>query len=422
MSEEKQTSPMKDSQKFLRLTRLLAWSVTTMVTLGFIFWLYRPVFKYYLMPEPTPTLVIPTPTLVPTQTPTLAPMPTQAPVLTPTLAVSLSKFFVQDLTTVYPEMPDAFGSGYVIDDKDVIANPDISDIVWSSSDTISSQIGYQAVEPFIATFAAGEATWKMDIPLAPGIYDIYVMDTLISSGGSLDFRVLNNDMEIYPYLGMQHVDFYTMRGESPQYNDVWRSIGAYNLESEGILSVTTSWEKRNEYSVVAIDRVMIIPRPAATYMLLSKLPLGRTIFLLDDPDSVIENAGTSVQVNKGPVWNDSAELIVNPEDATRVTWKTLDPIPVGKYEIWAWIPELTGTAKGQYSFKINEDKAKIVEGTDPGPIMHGGRIGGQWVSIGQVDIGLYYSPKASLSIIMEPVSGATIGELGVDAIAIIKQD
>lgn len=416
-TEEKTRKPISTD----RINRIAAWVVTALITLGFIYWLYRPAVKHFIFPDPTPTLVQSTPTQLPTRTPTIEPLPTQQVYQTQAPPSSPSKFFVADLSNLDTPLPEASGaSGYIINDQDAITNPPFSDLIWTTSDTIGQQIGAEVDEPFHATFGAAEVTWKMDIPLPAGIYDIYVMDTLVASGGSLDFMVYNDETEIFPYLGNRHVEFYSTRENPPQHFDYWHSIGTYNLDHEGTLSVRTRWDKRDERTVVAVDRVIIIPRPAATYTILSRLPLGKQIYVMDDPLAEIVNASTVIEFNKGTAWNGSAQVIVNPEDTVRVTWKAQDPVPVGKYEVWAWLPELNGTAQSKYYFMINDDFPKTVEGTDPGPIVHGGRAGGQWVVLGQVNVGLFYSPSAHLKVVMEPVTGATIGELGVDAIALIK--
>ncbi len=233
---------------------------------------------------------------------------------------------------------------------------------------------------------------------------------------------MNNGTDIYPYLGTAQVNYQTLGGTPKQEQDLWHSIGMYNLESEGVISVATSWSARDDYTIVAVDRVMIIPRPPSTYSILSKLPLGKKITVLDDPSATIENASTVINLDNKIVWNNSAEVIINPEDTLRVSWNMQDALPIGKYAVWVWIPELNGTAQAKYRLMINEDLATPVSGTDPGPVVHGGREGGEWVQVGEWEVGLFFSPAARLTLIMEAVSGATTGELAVDAIAFIQME
>ncbi len=329
---------------------------------------------------------------------------------------------MEDLSLVSPALPGAVGPGFVLDEKTAVeAVPDFSSPAWISSATISGQLGYEISEPFYATFGAASVTWKMDDSLPSGIYDIYVLDTVFSSGGTLDFRVYNDDLEIYPYLGTRQVVYQSMRGSPPQQDDIWHSIGTYNLDKEGIVSVSSSWDTRDENTIVAVDRVMIVPRSAVTYTILSKLPLGKQIYILDDPNARIENSSTTIQLDDGIAWNGTAEVIINPDDTLRVTWSMQDAIPIGRYVVWVWIPELNGTAQVKYRMLVNEDLVTPVDGTDAGPVVHGGRIGGQWVPIGEWEVGLFYSPAARLSLIMEAVTGATTGEIAVDAVAFILQ-
>ena len=45
---------------------------------------------------------------------------------------------------------------------------------------------------------ARSATWQMDVALEPGLYQFYVMDTVLSSGGELDFSVRLGSSELTP--------------------------------------------------------------------------------------------------------------------------------------------------------------------------------------------------------------------------------
>jgi hypothetical protein len=406
----------------LRFTRLIAWSLTALITVAFIVWLYYPAIQFYTVPESTATEITPTATLWPTHTPTTGPTGTPEITFTPTSQVVSSAYLVEDLTMIDPVEPGVTGSGYILDEDDAAtADPDFSNPVWTSSATISTQLGYEIAEPYFATLGAASVTWMMDTQLPAGLYEIFVMDTVFSSAGTLNFRVLNDGADIYPYLGTQQVVFQSMRGTPAQQNDIWHSIGMYNLDHAGVLSVTSSWDTRDENSIVAVDRVMIVPRPSATYNLMSKLPLGKQITVLDNGNATIENASTSALKEDGMVWNGDAEVIINPEDTLRVTWTMQDAIPIGKYSVWVWIPELNGTAQAKYRLMVNGDMIDPVSGTDPGPVVHGGRAEGQWVPVGEWEVGLFYSPSAHLSLVMEAVTGATTGELAVDAVAFILE-
>lgn len=426
MTEETEKKPAQNTSletSSLRRTRLIAWIFTAIVTLAFIAWLYYPAIYHFTRPAPSATPALPTPTLWPTRTSTVMPTATLRPTTTPTSMAASSAFFVPDLSSIDPALPGETGSGFILDESNAVtANPGFDNPIWTNSATISTQLGFEILEPFYATLGAASVTWSMDENLSPGLYEIYVMDTVFSSGGSLSFKVMNNGTDIFPYLGTQVVNYQSLRGTPQQVQDVWHSIGMYNLEQEGIISVSTSWDVRDEYTIVAVDRVLIIPRPAVTYSIMSKLPLGKQITLLDDPNAVIENAGTVISLEDKPAWNGKAEVIINPDDTLRVTWSTQDPIPIGRYAVWVWIPEVNGDAQAKYRLMVNEDQLTAVEGTDPGPIVHGSRQGGAWMPVGEWEIGPFYSPSARLSLVMETVSGSTTGELAVDAVAFIKLD
>lgn len=427
MTDKPENNPSQNpanSNARLRQTRWLAWIFTSLVTIGFVIWLYYPaIYHFTAKSEPSPTIVLTTPTLWPTRTPTIAPTSTQQPTATATSIAASSEFFVEDLSQVDPILPGAAGAGFILDEKNAaVAEPGFDNIIWTTSETISTQLGFEILEPFYATLAAASITWSMDTPLPQGLYEIYVLDTVFSSGGSLDFRVMNNGTDIYPYLGTAQVVYQTLGGTPKQEQDLWHSIGMYNLESQGIISVATSWDTRDDYTIVAVDRVMIVPRPASTYSIMSKLPLGKKITILDDPNATIENASTVINLDDNIAWNDGAEVIINPEDSLRVSWSMQDAIPIGTYAVWVWIPELNGTAQAKYRLMINEDLATPVSGSDPGPVVHGGRAGGEWVQVGEWEVGLFFSPAARLTLIMEAVTGATTGELAVDAIAFIRME
>lgn len=423
MSDEIENKPAENSpseQTSLRRSRWIAWLFTALITIGFIIWLYYPAIYHYTRPEPTATTVLPTPTMWPTRTPTIAPTATQRPTTTPTSMAAASAYFVADLSMIDPALPGETGAGFILDESNALtAEPSFDNPIWTNSATISTQLGFEILEPFYATLGAASVTWSMDETLPPGLYEIYVMDTVFSSGGSLSFRVMNNEMDIFPYLGTQVVNYQSLRGTPQQEQDIWHSIGMYNLEQEGIISVSTSWDVRDEYTIVAVDRVMIIPRSAATYSIMSKLPLGKKITILDDPNSLIENAQTVIPLDDKIAWNNKAEVIINPDDTLRVTWSMQDPIPIGRYAVWVWIPEVNGNAQAKYRLMVNEDLLTVIEGTDPGPIVHGNRQGGAWMPVGEWEIGPFYSPSARLSLVMETVSGSTTGELAVDAVAFI---
>lgn len=404
----------------LRRTRWMAWLITAIITLAFILWLYYPAIYHYTRPQPSATPVLPTPTLWPTRTLTVEPTATLRPTTTPTSMAASSAYFVTDLSLIDPALPSETGSGFILDESNaVVAEPGFDSPIWTNSATISTQLGFEILEPFYATLGAARVTWSMDEALPSGLYEIFVMDTVFSSGGSLSFSVKNDGIDIFPYLGTQVVNYQSLRGTPQQQQDVWHSIGMYNLEQAGVVSVSTSWDVRDEYTIVAVDRVMIIPRPAATYSIMSKLPLGKKITILDDPNAVIENAQTVIPLDNKIAWNNMAEVIINPDDTLRVTWSMQDPIPIGRYAVWVWIPEVNGNAQAKYRLIANEDLLTVIDGTDPGPIVHGSRQGGAWLPVGEWEIGPFYTPSARLSLVMETVSGSTTGELAVDAVAFI---
>ena len=64
-------------------------------------------------------------------------------------------------------------------------------------------------EEWYATYSAGWIRWFMDRPLRAGLYELYMMDTVFSSGGTLSFTVQLGDQPLTPLAGSSDVVYMT---------------------------------------------------------------------------------------------------------------------------------------------------------------------------------------------------------------------
>jgi hypothetical protein len=156
----------------------------------------------------TPTPLPPTPTQIPTRTPTITATPTVPPTITPTL-LSPSAYRVSDITMIDPPLLEGFAVDVIIlnDDKNVTVEPGFTNPQWEPSSKIAEQIGREIQEPFYATLGPGSVMWKMDVPLDAGLYELFVLDTLYSSGGFLNFTVKLGENDLTPVFGRPRVEF-----------------------------------------------------------------------------------------------------------------------------------------------------------------------------------------------------------------------
>ncbi len=403
--------------------KALAWvgSALAIIVLTLLLWMNLPVIKQLVVPSPTQTPVPPTATVRPTRTPTKTAEPTlpAPPTATP---LPTSVFEVPDLQEIVPPIPGYTGPGIILDnEKSTQVDPPFTSPEWTSSSQIAQQLNAVIEEPYYATFAAGSVMWTTDKELAPGYYDILILDTLTSSGGSLDFSVSRGGEPLYPIAGLPHVQYLSSYTTPPQTTDIWHSIGIYGLDRQEKLSIFTSWTKRDEYTIVAIDRVAIIHLPDSAGVLLSKLPLDRMKFVVDDAAARFATKSDLVPMNDRLSWGDQFQAIVNPNEDVQVTWSLVDPVPSAQYEVLAWIPEIHGDAEVEYRLFAADIERNPIDGDSPVTVRQRSVAGGQWLSIGKWEMPeLIFGPQVYLTVQMD-VKGGTTGEVAADAIAFVRQ-
>jgi hypothetical protein len=405
--EEEKTNPLT----------LIIIGVIVVILLAFLVWLYLPVISVWVgtARTPTPSAAPPTATLRPTRTPTITPSPTIPP--TATVTPYAPSAYSIDSQELQPPLPWYPSSVIVLDDdRAVTPEPDYINPAWSPSSAISTQLPAIVIsEPYHTTFANGSAVWKMDAPLKPGMYEIYVSDTTYSSSDALEFHVNVGEQALLPITSRQRVEYWTTSGTPPQVDDLWHSIGIYRIEQDGLLSVSTFWDTRDEFSgPVAIDRVLIVPQSENNVDLISRIPADRIKYVVDDTQAKITGADFLLDVTDQVAWNDTYQKIVNTTRDIKVIWELQDSVAIGTYEVAVFVPEIMGNAVVTYRLLANGVELPRSDDSVLVTSSQGNWPGGQWVMLGGWEIPRIYEPRVRLSLQMDILAN-TPGEAAIDA-------
>jgi len=414
-TEHTQNEPGNPSPRHKRRQPWTILLVIPFILAIILAWMYFPILQQVVVGTPTPPPETPTLTPTITRTPTTAPTSTITPTITAT-PMPPSAYRVTDMINIYPPIPQPAMEAYVLDEQNsVTADPDFSYPQWYSSDVIAQQLGISITEKYFATIGPGSATWSMDASLAPGLYQLFILDTVYSSAGSLDFQVLLGDRLLSPISGVQHVEYSTTSGTPRQVDDQWHSIGIYNLDSIAALKIQTSWEARDNSSIVAIDRALITRLPGSSEEFLEKLPANGNNFVVDDEIVAIESSDMWYKGTDQPAWGDQFQVLVNPVSTSKVTWEVPDAVPPGQYEALVWIPQIKGNSEVTYRLLVNgaEQSGVVVIETANMPAS-------QWVSLGTWNVNSNSDAWVHITLQMEIAAGST-GEFAVDAAAFIKK-
>ncbi len=419
MSDEQTPAPrapkQPDDSNRKTIGAALLWAVGVFAIV-LVAWLNLPRLQSIgKQPEAATLPAMADPTQAPTRTTRPTAEPTQTPAPTAT-APPTSAYYLADGYKLRPPIPGVEGGAIVLDEVSAaVADPPFDTQYWTSSAQIAAQTGFFIDEPYFATFGSGSVTWSTDVPLATGLYELYVMDTLYSSAGPLDFQVALGGSPISPVLGSSHVEFYSSRGEPTQSTDMWRSIGIYNLDHPGPLSISTQWDARDENSLVAIDRVVIVPLPEASRLLLSALPKDRMVIILDDLAARIETDQLLFPETETLAWGGQFQYLVNPDSDVRVQWTTPEYVLPGQYQVAVWLPAAHASGEVTFHLFVND---KEIPGSEVS-FNQGEQPGGQWVAIGVWDTPRVYEKPVMLTLEMD-IPGGMPGETAIDAVALIK--
>ena len=429
-SPEKQNSGKKlssNSRKGLPFSEIASRIFVGLLTAFIVIymgWLFAPKIRNSMTFWPTKTPTPAPPTNTPQATSTVTPLPTNTPQPTATATPGpISDYWIANGNKLDPPVPNAPEGVVILSAKNSAdVDPALDSIFWTSSSQIVQDLGNMNSlydSEWFATINNGSIRYYMDQPLKEGLYELYVMDTFYSSGGSLDYLVQVGNQAITPLTGSQRVSFMTSQFDPRQSYDTWRSLGIYYImPSRDVLTISTSWGFRDEYSYVAADRVMIVPRKITDLSLLNSLPTFGTRFIMDDTQAVI-NAGASLfKENSSVAWDDAYQLIINPKTRCTIEYSSQEPWPIGAYSIYLYIPESKGGLDAEIQVRTDNNLLSTIGGEDT-VRMHI-PTGGNWVLIGQYNTDRYYERPVKFKVNITIPDGQS-GEFPIDAIAFIQQ-
>ena len=246
------------------------------------------------------------------------------------------------------------------------------------------------------------------------------MDTYYSSGGNLEFLVQVGSQPLTPMTGSSTVNFMTSQYDPRQNYDTWRSLGIYYIpQSRDVLNVSTSWGFRDEYSYVAADRIMIVPRKITDLGLLNSLPASTgTRYIMDDTQASISAGNSQFKETVSTAWDDSYQLLINPKQKSTIEYSSLEPWPIGSYSIYLYIPESKGGLDAEIQVKTDNTILETAAGSQA--VQMHIPTGGSWVLIGQYNTDRYYERPVKFKVTITIPEGQQ-GEYPVDAIAFVRE-
>ena len=405
------------------LSRIFVGALVFFVVI-YMGWLFAPKIRNSMTfwPTNTPTPVTPSPTVP--ATPTVTPLATNTPTASPTPTPGpISTYWIANGNELDPPVPNAPEGVVILSAKNSAEiDPPFDSIYWTSSSQIVQDLGrlnslYDT--EWFATVNSGHLRYYMDQPLKEGLYEIYVMDTFYSSGGNLDFLVQIGGQTLSPLTSSSTVSFMTSQYDPRQNYDTWRSLGIYYvLPSRDVLNVSTSWGFRDQYSYVAADRIMIVPRKITDLALLNQLPAYGTRYVMDDTQADIKAGNSQFRETISTSWDDSYQLIVNPKQKSTIEYSSLEPWPIGQYSIYIYFPESKGGLDAEIQVHADNDLLGTVSGQQV--VQMHIPTGGNWVLIGQYNTDRYYERPRKFKVTITIPEGQQ-GEYPVDAIAFIQQ-
>lgn len=423
-NKKNQSAKKQSGIGFSELLSRIFVGLLTVFVLSYMGWLYAPKIRNSMTfwPTNTPTPITPSPTVPATATVTPLATNTPLPTATPTPG-PISAYWIANGNTLDPVVPNAPEGLVILSAKNSAdVDPALDSIYWTSSSQIVQDLGnlnslYDS--EWFATMNNGAIRFYMDQSLKEGLYEIYVMDTYYSSGGTLDYMVKIGEQQLSPLTGSQTVNFMSSQYEPRQSMDTWRSIGIYYImSSRDVLTVSTSWGFRDEYTYVAADRIMIVPRKITDLALLNSLPANGTRYIMDDTEASIIAGNSLFKESSSTSWDDSYQLIINPKSKCTIEYSSKEPWPIGSYSIYFYIPE----SKGGLDADIQVYADNSVLNTIVGSSTVGMHIptGGSWVLVGQYNTDRYYERPVKFKVNITIPEGQS-GEYPIDAIAFIHQ-
>ncbi len=372
-----------------------------------------------LVISPTPIETPPTATATEPPTATATEPPTAIPTITPTTAPNQPSKFLVDVAGLYPVLPIAGDSAWVLNERDATVAPQLDDTgVWKKGN--STDTGANEEDYYYTTVGNATVTWEMDQPFETGLYQIYVLDTKTNSAGPYQFNMLLDGSPATIYKGGNAVIFQ----DTGQKADDWLALGAYQIQSGQKLSIRLDIGPLDKTKPFAIDRLLIIKVSDTQKNILDGLPAGRTLVsLLDDSRAsfyelvegkpvLVKDRG--VQIPDALAWDGSfnSRNLATPYVTTIwVDWQPLGRLPAGTYELLVWVPKTNATVHATYDLLAD---GELVPRDNPAPLDQSA-YHGEWVSLGTWKM----DTEAAVGVRMVIEKGIS-GEIGVDAVAIVR--
>ena len=211
----------------------------------------------------------------------------------------------------------------------------------------------------------------------------------------------------------------TSQYDPVQAYDTWRSLGLYYIQpSDSVLTVTTSWEERDEYTIVSMDRLLIVPRKSADIAMLNALPSGSTRYVRDDLAGDTIGKDYAMRERSDDAWDGSFQRVLNPKEKVKFTLPGVEPWPIGTYRLYAWMPTTKGGITGNYSLTVDRQLIASDAGTETVSVTAPANLPAQWVEIGSWTTDKYYERPRKIGLTLEIDAGA-VGEFPIDAIGFV---
>lgn len=435
--ETDEQNRIKQGEKRRKIFQVAAIVVTVCILLGgggfAVYWANRPYFTQLTIGTytPTPTIELPTPVELPVVPPTpVPPTPIPPPTIPPTPVPPSAYILLPDaVATLYPPAMVSGDAYWLIDDKSpaLVLDPPLETPEKNWLTDISYD-GKANAEPYIYTnIGSIDITWSMDTPFdTAGYYELFIVDTEQHSQGTQQFQILVDDQPVQPHRGTSQVIF---QGYAFRPKDAWISLGVYQINAGQTLSVAVTLGQLTKDTPFAIDRLLIVRLNESTRQMLDMLPSGRTLVsMLDDPwakfyeISKDEKSGNLIpnststrgeEFSDVQAWNGSmtSRKLEQPYAPIWVDWTLGDRLSPGTYEVYVWIPIQHATVVANYFLLAD---GKVVERPSPAQINQADHPGA-WVSLGTWTL-----DKEAIVGLRMIVDAGVVGEIGVDAVAIVK--
>ncbi len=416
----------------LRVAGTIAAILVVLCGCGLIsYWRNPGYFQQWVIGTYTPTPIPPTPVLPTPIPPTSVPPTPVLPTPIPPTPVPPSVYILppNDAATLYPPAPVSGDAYWLIDDKSpaLKLNPPLDSSPKTWLDGNSYDVNAKSEHYIYTAVGNANVTWTMDVPFdTTGYYEVFIVDTEQYSKGPQQFQVLLDNQSVQSYRGTSQVIFQgnadrKINGISV---DAWISLGIYQANAGQTMSVGVTLGQLSQDAPFAVDRLLIVRLNESASQMLDGLPAERTLVsLMDDSQAsffeVLKEVPVKVKdrgdlFNDVQAWNDSfiSRVLEKPYIAPIwVEWLLGNRLPPGTYEVYIWIPAQHATIVANYAMLAD---GKVVERSNPAQVNQADHPG-VWRSLGTWTL----DTEATVGLRLIVAAGVT-GEIGVDAVAIVR--